>query len=398
MAKDTHVNDSDIVKIHYHTIRNLTSPEEKENGVQTHFANVRAENVLQLSTRDNLRSYIAEHNPKKRNKVHQAIERTIVEYPDRFINRNSGLTVTCSKIQVDDNSKVARLTDASIINGAQTQGEIKRVFDELQEYEEDSGDLGFHVRLEINVDPDHQSVVETAIARNTATTVTNISQAGARGHLDDLKKALEKARPDTTIRVSETDQGVLETKEILQYARLLMPESLLGEKSASEKYRVHKYSGQVLADFSEWYENQNLDEKAREKYEFTVAIASQALDEYEYWRSHEGWNGNRLHEKPKKGGRPVRRDKKSGKITWVAPGILFPLFGALSAFVRKDSKNGWIIDKPSIFDEKELIKRAVNQFRALDRDVSLMGRSEAAYDALSIYPETIIKVMQSAKE
>jgi hypothetical protein len=61
----------------------------------------------------------------------------------------------------------------------------------------------------------------------------------------------------------------------------------------------------------------------------------------------------------------------------------------LSAFVRQ--KNGsWMLEKPSLFKEEELIRRAVQQFRALDRDVAVMGRSEAAYDALSMPPFWLI--------
>ena len=62
-------------------IRNLTSPEEKENGVQTWFANVSARDLLDLDTADNLRTYIAEHSPAKRNLVHKQIANTIVEMP-----------------------------------------------------------------------------------------------------------------------------------------------------------------------------------------------------------------------------------------------------------------------------------------------------------------------------
>jgi hypothetical protein len=69
------------------------------------------------------------------------------------------------------------------------------------------------------------------------------------------------------------------------------------------------------------------------------------------------------------------------------------MMSSLSAFVRQ--KNGqWVLEKPnSRFKENELIRRAVQQFRALERDVALMGRSEAAYDALSIYTETIADVL-----
>jgi hypothetical protein len=41
-----------------------------------------------------------------------------------------------------------------------------------------------------------------------------------------------------------------------------------------------------------------------------------------------------------------------------------------------------------------MVKRAVNQFRAHNSDPILMGRSEAAYDALRIYPQTLVEVLR----
>ena len=100
-------------------------------------ANVPADQVLGVGTEANLRSYIAEHSERKRNGVHRAIESTMKREPDRFINRNSGMTIACSAAEIDDTKKVAKLKDASLINGAQTQGEIRRFFTEMQD-----GDTG----------------------------------------------------------------------------------------------------------------------------------------------------------------------------------------------------------------------------------------------------------------
>jgi hypothetical protein len=382
------------IRLSYQQIRNLTAPEEKKNGVQTFFANVPAYEIVKLETDSNLRDYIAEHNSRKRNSVHRAIRSTMDREADRFINRNSGLTVTCSKIEVDDQKQEVKLTNASLINGAQTQGEILLYRHDVGEDDVPEAESPFHVRLEINVDADDSSVVETAIARNTATPVQSISQAGARGHLDDLQRSLKSEFPNQKIRMSETDADVLETQNILQYARLLMPAEVSGNTTGSEKLRAYKNKAQCLADFSEWYLNQKQDPAAREKYRFTVQIAPVALAEYLYWESHTGWNGQHIWEETKKGGRAVRRDA-SGQIDWVAPGILFPLMGALSEFVEKvDGK--WTIRKPKLFRPREMIDRTVSQFRAHGSDPMAMGRSEPAYDALRIYPSTLVSVLRAA--
>jgi len=386
-----HRTDRGAINLPYNVIRNLTSSDEKANGVQTWFANVNARDILGIGTQDNLRSYIAEHSTAKRNSVHKQIEATIQDLPDRFINRNSGITITCTNCEVDDSKRIARLGNASIINGAQTQGELARYFAIAQG--EDAAE--FMVRVEIIMEPLREQIVEIAIARNTATAVKSVSQSAARGYLTELKASIEKGLPGETLQMSETDLVGLNTQSVLQWSRLLMPQKLPG--GASARNFAYKQGGKCLADFSEWAQNVKTDPEAEKLYNFTVQIGPIAVKEYRYWEQHEGWNGHRLHEYGKKsdkphGGRPIKRDRATGKVTWVAPGILFPIMSALSAFVRQ--KNGqWVLEKPDLFKEDELIRRAVQQFRALDREVALMGRSEAAYDALSIYTETIATVL-----
>ena len=385
------------VQLSYQLIRNVTSPEEKGAGIQTYIANVPAFEIDKLNTRDNLRDYIAEHSIRKRNSVHRAIEATIKDEPERFINRNSGVTVACAAVDLDDKRKVIELSDASLINGAQTQGEIRRYMGEITD--PDTGEVPkevpFHIRVEINVDPAHSSVIETAIARNTATAVKSISQAGARGHLDDLKRSVAKGHNGARIRMSETEQGVLETLQVLQFTRLLMPTVLSGTNSASEKLRAYKNKAQCLSDFSEWYVGKDVDADAKAKYDFSVQFAPQAIREFEYWQTHPSWNGHQIWETTKKGGRAVRR--KAGQIVWVSPGIIFPVVSGLSAFVTHDPQEGWIIEKPDLFNAEEMIRRAVEQFRAHDSNPMDMGRSEAAYDALRIYPETLVAVIAAAQ-
>jgi len=388
-------------RISYQLIRNVTSPEEKDNGVQTYVANIPATELKKLGTEDNLRTYIPEHSAKRRNAVHKAIERTIAEEPTRFINRNSGVTIACSKAQVNDSTNLISMVGASIINGAQTQGEILRYISELAEDEEGAADLTFNVRAEIIVDPDHSSIVETAIARNTATRVQDISQAGARGHLNDLRDVM-KAQLDLNIRMSETDTDVVETMQVLQFARLLMPSSVSGNTSTSELLRPYKNRAQCLEDFSNWW---FLKDKgtpaertaAQERYDFVIQMAATAWREYTYWESHQGWNNKYIWEQTQKGGRVVRRDKK-GKIVWVSPGIVFPVMKSMSAFVSKDEHGRWQLAKPSLFKPDDMIRRAVAQFRAHDSNPMDMGRSESAYEALLTYPETIVEVMKSADE
>jgi hypothetical protein len=387
------------VQLTYQLIRNTTSPDEASSGVKSFVANFAALEILKVGTKENLRTYLAEYNPRKRNRVHEAIQNTIETEPGRFITRNSGFVIAASEAELDDNKKIINLYDASIINGAQSQGEIRRWF--AEEYGEDGlsedDEVPFYVRAEIIVDPDPDEIVETAIARNTATPVKSISQAGARGHLDELEKSIQKIHPAIKIRKSETEEGVYDTRKILQYARLLMPKEVSNNDSAAEKLRPYKNPEQCLSDFSAWYEAKDSDAEARAKYQFTVQIAPYAISEYDLWERHPTWNGHHIWDETKKGGRACRRDKNN-KIVWVSPGIVFPILGAMSEFVTKDSSDKWKIQKPSLFKPQEMVTRAVRQFRSAESDPMQMGRSAGVYDALRIYPSTIVEVMQDMKK
>lgn len=386
------------VALSYQLLRNTTSPNEAATGVKSFVANFSVFEILKLGTKENLRNYIAEYNPKRRNRVHDAIRTTIQTEPERFITRNSGFVIGATAVEVDDTKKVIRLAEASILNGAQSQGEIRRWVNETygDERPTDPEDTPFYVRAEIIVDPDPDEVVETAIARNTATPVKSISQAGARGHLDELEASIQAVKPKFRIRKSETDEDVFDTRKILQYARLLMPVGVSKRGSSAEQLRAYKNPEQCLTDFSNWFENRKNSVDDARRYAFTVQIAPYAIQEYEYWEMHCDWNGHRIWEETKKGGRACRRDS-NGKINWVSPGLVFPILGAMSEFVVENKPNLWVIDKPRLFKPAEMIARAVSQFRAVNGDPMQMGRSAATYDALRIYPSTLVEVMRELK-
>jgi len=394
----------ETVQISYQSIRNLTAPEEKASGVQTYFANIPVHEVVKLATGHNLRDYIAAHNSRKRNQVHRAIRRTMDEEPVRFINRNSGITICCSGVDIDEKSRRATLHEASLINGAQTQGEIQAYLEDREivdalTSEEDRDDAlpDFHVRAEINVDPDEASVIETAIARNTATSVKSISQAGARGILEELEENFSKV-VGKKITTSETDDNPdwVDTKQLLQLCRLLMPPEIAPSKSEAEILKPYKNKEKCLQEFAEWHSNRSTDDEAKSRYDFTIGIAPYAWMIFDALNKSSDWYGHRLHETTKSGGRAVRRDL-NGSVVWVAPGILFPIMKALSAFVNEGKDGKWRLNFPSLYRQEELVSRAVKQFRSHGVDPYVMGRSVGAYEALMTYTETIVQLLEMSE-
>ena len=179
--------------------------------------------------------------------------------------------------------KTATLTGASIINGAQTQGELKRYFESL----DDEDDADFLVRAELIMDPSHESIVEIAIARNTATAVRSVSQASARGYLTELKRSIEAGLPGETLQMSETDTEGLSTQSVLQYARLMMPDAVFGSVSQAKNF-AYKQGGKCLTDFSNWARDQQTDEEAARLHKFVVDISPIAVKEYRRWERHDG--------------------------------------------------------------------------------------------------------------
>jgi hypothetical protein len=410
MAIPSRLHTTPRLQLSYQLLRNVTSPDEAATEVRSFIANLPVFEILKLGTGENLRSYLAEYSPRKRTRVHEAIENTIRTEPQRFITRNSGFVIAASDIQVDDNKKTLRLSQPSIINGAQSQGEIRRWVEETygDVLPDDPEECPFFVRAEIIIDADDNEVVETAIARNTATPVKSISQAGARHHLDDLEKSVKKVLPNIQISKSETDVGAFDTRKLLQYARLLMPPSVSGNETVSERLRPYKNPEQCLTEFSQWFDdkdNYKDKDKDREaavrgaalrKYEFTIQIAPYAIREYEYWERHNAWNGHHIWDETKKGGRACRRDDQN-RIVWISPGLVFPILGAMSEFVEEKAPGKWSIEKPDFFEPATMIANAVAQFRSKGSDPMLMGRDPGVYDALRIYPSTIVKVLRDMK-
>ena len=140
------------VRLSYLKIRDVTTKDEEANGASTYIAVLPAAEILKIGTDGNLRSYIPAHEGKKRNLVHKAIAGTIRDNSDRFSQLNSGFLIGASKIAVDDNKKIVTLKHASVNNGAQSQGEIKRYMEECAESGETPVD--FAVRCELSIEPE----------------------------------------------------------------------------------------------------------------------------------------------------------------------------------------------------------------------------------------------------
>jgi hypothetical protein len=378
------------VRLSYLKIRDVTTKDEEANGASTYVVVLPAAEILKIGTDGNLRSYIPAHEGKKRNLVHKAIARTIREEADRFSQLNSGFLVGASKITVDDKEKIATLRHASVNNGAQSQGEIKRYMEECAKNGEIPGD--FAIRCELSIEPDAPTRTNIAVARNTATKIEGISIAGKHGYFEDLDKSFRKDHPDLELARSETDveEKYVDTRLLLQILWAMMPEELAPEhrRTMEARMRAYKNATYCLQDFMEIVDTKATDQSSMARYRYFVDMAGPAWNEYARWKKHELWNDKRLMERLRQA---VRGD--DGIIKEISDGIVFPILSALSRFVKK--RKGlipkgtplWRIVYPKVFHDEDMLIAARRQLTQCGGRPMLMGRSGGAYEALMTLAE-----------
>lgn len=384
----------------YNVIRNISAPEDKENGREVYSGNAPISSFLSLSNDENVRDYMLEVEGKARQvptQVHRAIRDTLKNAPHNFTVLNSGIVIAAHVAEVDDKNRLAHLTGASILNGAQTQGELKRYVSAQKHQGVDPAPVNLKYELIVTKDP--SLIGEISIARNFQNDVLSISIAGRLGELDELKKAFErKSGSDKTLRLSETDlgDGFVLTEKLLQVIAALIPEELWisdDEKGDPNKAYTYSMKARCLKEFRKIYEekaNENNPDQKRYKdlYQFYLDIAGEAWDLYETWKAHNGFYGKRI--------RAIDRGKY-GEVTEVSDGLVFPIIAAYSSFIRK-TKKGWVVEVPKGFQEQVLIDAAIDAYKNIAfSNPNAMGKNRACYSYLSRFT-SFVRNMSDSKQ
>jgi hypothetical protein len=373
----------DVVQFPYHSFRNISCPEDLENGrkVFTGYAPVAA--VLRLNTEENVRRYLLDAEGKQRRRetqVNHEIRQTLESNPENFSILNAGAVIVAHGHDVDEQKKILHLRNPSIINGAQTQGVLRDHLDRLAEAEEPPPNI--HIKYELIVTDDDDLIAEISIARNFQNDVANISIAGRRGQLDELEKCLKKDLPGALLRKSETQLSpdYISTERLLQVITALIPPSLWPkpqERDNPKKVYTYSMKAKCLKEFidihTKAHDRKDPDhERARDLYQFYLDIAAEAQQLYDKWKSHQGFYGTRL--------RAISREERT--IVGVPDGIVFPILASLSAFAKKTS-TGWTVKPPSKFSDAEIIKAAASVYQEMaNSNPWMMGKSQACYSAL----------------
>jgi hypothetical protein len=366
----------------YYCLRNISSPEDGENGRKVFVGQAPIRSIIDLPTDENVREYLLEAEGRIRRKptqVHRAIKDTLENASDNFSVYNSGIVIVARECNIFDKERYIELFQPSIINGSQTQGIIKdHLKKELVSKAEEKDPT--HIKYEIIVTDEEGLIAETSIARNFQNDVMTISIAGRLGQLDELEKSLQEKKPGKKLRKSETklSEDFIKTERLLQVITALAPEELWYKGREFNKVYTYSQKTKCLREFQEIFEKAKNDSNPSQQktfgelYQFYLDVAAQALDLYDLWKSHQDFRGTRI--------RAIEREGR--KITEVPDGIVFPILASLSAFATK-SHNGWEIKYPPLFSEKELIKAADSAYKEIaNSNPNTMGKSRACYSSL----------------
>lgn len=378
-----------VVPFPFHSFRNISCPEDLENDRKVFTGQAPVKSVLQLDTDANVRDYLLEAEGKQRKRetqVNKEIRQTLESKPEVFSILNGGVVIVARRHEVDEQKKILRLTNPSIINGSQTQGVLRDFFTKLNAEDKEAPPI--HIKYELIVTTDEDLIGEISIARNFQNDVASISIAGRRGQLNELERALRREQSSSKLQKKETQlsEDYVQTERLLQVIAALIPASLWPKPSESENpNKVYTYSmkAKCLKEFQDLYVKAHNPKNvgyrsAKELYQFYLDVAPQALELYDKWKSHQGFAGTGI--------RSITRDQR--EIVEVPDGIIFPIIASLSAFAKKTDK-GWRIMPPTEFKDAEIIRAAKSVYQSIaGSNPWIMGKNQACY--FSLYQITSI--------
>lgn len=361
-------------RLPFENCRNITSSHDQNAGRKILVGQAPAFSVLQLEDNENVREYLVDAQGKQKRSptlVHQAIRKTLENDAERFNVLNGGMVLVASAAEIDEKNKQLILTNASIINGSQTQGELRRFYDRYN----NAPDVEPTLKFEIIVTEDADLIAEVSIARNFQNDVKPVSIAGRLGQLDELEKALQTVEPKAQLRKRESDLTAdgqyIDTEKLIQVTFALLPEEVLERVApkveASNKVFSYSQKTRCLRLFQTLVEDGPED-----AYQAFLQIAPQAWKLYNGWKAHQGFKGTRI--------RSIARE--DGKIIDVPDGVIFPIVAAHAPFMVYNGR--WQLSIPKAFTDNDMIESAKQAYMDIaEHNPQTMGKSKACYSTLS---------------
>jgi hypothetical protein len=373
MTKPNKAIKCSITELHltFHSIRKISSPADDNDGRIIYSGHFPITSVVDLPTHENVRGYLVEAEGKSRRsptQVHMAIRETLKERPSVFSVLNSGIVIIASHSEVDEKTRTLCLKDPSIINGSQTQGEIR------QYLKNNTGD-GVYVKFELIITDDVDLIADISIARNFQNDVHLLSIAGRKGEFDELEEQSGLKLRKSESQIPSNSNDIVPTEKLLQVIAALLPETLWWKKGDCNKTYTYSAKATCLKDFRYIYDEatkENPDKKIKDVYQFYLQIAGQAWELYNHWKANQAFKGTAL--------RSIQRD--DSEIVDVPDGIIFPILASLSQFATKE-RGKWLIRQPTELKDSDLVQTAkTNYMEVAKSQPEIMGKSKACYSNL----------------
>lgn len=375
-------------------VKNITSPEEKKNGSSSYFVLIPIREIIGINTIENPRfSYSDEKSTKKATtSSHKKMRESLRESPDRFVQRHSGFEVVCDDLKIDNpkNFGISTLTlyNASLINGAQSEGIINEFYKELKADDLDYSDYDIHVRVIITVEMNSEERLAISEAKNDHLNVHDVSKMGIRSiYFDEMSKNFVKAKLGELAK-SENAPG-LPPQRVLQVTRAMMPEDLRSAYQIIDLKPQISYSsaGAVLKEYKNIVDEERNTIQTHNKFESTLVrfyetFAPTAWKEYLDWSSDLDWR--QFIKKTDNSGKLGKYSEKDKKFE-LAFGVLIPVLYGLTNFIVEDPKNNcWNFNISNTFDKQKYMSLVFAEFKAHDFDPQRFGKDRSVYQSLWI--------------
>ena len=367
--------------IKFHSLAQLTTNNMKRLGVKLWSGVAPISSIVNLPDDENVRRAFNKDTP-----VHKAIRNTLENSPEKFVLLNNGALIIAHGI-VSHNDTTLVLKDPSIVNGSQTQGQIKKFIEESSEEEYNETQVRMDVIVIENGRSDDYSsndlTADISIARNYQNKVKPISIYGSKEYFEDLEEAFTKNDPELSLRKSETDENVIETAKVLQVVFCLIPDEL--KRIPYMRFNptsAYSSSGWVLNKFEQIYQGAHgllpaitdeVSEAYGELYNFIVSFAPVIWEKYLELKNPDLYDPT--YEEL------VRRNGKT-RPKEMTDGCIFPILYAHRPFIHL-GKKGYSLLMPSNFYTSKSWKKVLITWKShYQKEEDKIAKKPELYEAV----------------
>lgn len=276
---------------------------------------------------------------KTTSQVYSGIVETLTDEPERFAERNRGLTISAAEVEFDDkrHEVIVTLQDRElhgVVDGGHTLHAV------LEVQPEKNGDWPAEVFVKVITGVSVDQIAEIAGGLNTSQQVDLRSLSNLEGHFQSLKQVLKGESYEQKIAYKMNGEQPIDVREILYYLAVFDVSTYSGESHPTALFGrkegiVRRFAEQARRSGKDSFSI--LISKAPEILRLRDMIEKQTLAMPGIGRYKAGKNVRVKSETHKKNHLHFIDEKVSGKVSL---GWLMPMLGAFRANVEWDSPSG----------------------------------------------------------